>query len=292
MMRPGHAVLAAAGLLLLWLGLIAIQSNGDLPASLAALGDGAQRMHLPGLAAKGYLLASVRERQQLAALDRKSAAARLLVQHIIAHRMAAARTLLDAGYVEASERIALEGARANYDDVQARALLLEIRLRGRDPESARRELMYLVLKTEDPQLLCLLGQSFAALSRPEDAASFYHRALARDPGHLPTLIALARLASSRGDREGVAQWLHQASQSAERPDEKRAVLRLRPLDTDPWRRTASAVALVWHEHSGTFLFLLAYLALLAGPALVSLVWRPGGFVVGLRRGARQVAAGT
>lgn len=278
MMRPLFAFLGAVVLCLLWLGLVVYQTGGDLAAGLASLGDSAQRAHLPGLAAKLYLQASVQERHRLQGADRASAAGKLLVQRIISHRMAAARTLLQAGYVEAAERIALEGARANYDDLQARALLLEIRLQGRDPDAARRELMLMVLKQEDPQLLCLLGQAFAAERREADAESFYRRALSRDGGHLPSLLGMARLAAARGDRQALNDWLRQAAQGAERPDEKRAVARLTPPAADPWQRAWGTVATLGRERGGALLLALAYIVFLFVPSLYGLFgrWRGAG----------------
>lgn len=271
MMRPGFAVLGAVVLVVVWCGLIAVQTNGDLAAALASVGDSAQRARLPGLAAKAHLMASVQERQRLQTLDRKSPAAEALVQRIIARRLAAARTLLDAGQVAAAERVALEGARADYGDVQARALLLEIRLRGRDPEAARRELMLTVLQNEHPQLLALLGQAFADLNRPADAESFYRRALSRDPTHVASLLGMAQVAAARGEAAAVTQWLGQAAAAAERPDEKRAVARLRPLAGSPWNRAMVAVQAFASNHGGSLLFGLAYLAFLFSPVLYGLL---------------------
>jgi tetratricopeptide (TPR) repeat protein len=282
MMRPGFAVLGAAVLVVVWCGLIAVQTNGDVAAALASLGDSAQRARLPGLAAKAYLMASVQERRRLQSLDRTSPAAEALVQRIITRRLAAARTLLDAGQVAAAERVALEGARADYGDVQARALLLEIRLRGRDPEAARRELMLTVLQGEHPQLLALLGRAFADLNRPADAESFYRRALTRDPAHVASLLGMAQVAAARGDANAVTQWLGQAAAAAERPDEKRAVARLRPLAGSRWTRATAAVAAFGSEHCGSLLFALAYLAFLFSPTAY-------GFLRGLSAPGRAVA---
>jgi len=275
MIRPVFAVLGVLVLCLLWLGLIAYQNSGDGAASLAALGDSAQRAHLPGLAAKCYLLAAVQERRRLQPLARESVAAQVLVGRLIAHRMAAARTLLNAGYAEAAERVALEGARANYDDLQARALLLEIRLQGRDPDAARRELMLAVLKDEHPQLLYLLGMAFARERREADAESFYRRALARDAGHLPSLLGMAQLAAARGDRPALGDWLRQAAAVAERPDEKRALARITPPAADPWQRVWEGIGLTFRESYGLFLSALAYLVLLLIPGLYGLLRRLG-----------------
>ncbi|MCE5240100.1 hypothetical protein LLH23_16685 [bacterium] len=273
MMRPPFVILGAFVLLVLWLGLLAYQNAGDVPASVAALGDAAQRVRLPGLAARCYLLASVQERRSLERLDRESPRARLLVQRIIAHRMLAARMLLGAGYVAAAERVALEGARADYGDAQARALLLEIRLQGPDPDAARRELMLMVLQDERPELLCLLGQAFAASGRDADAESFFRRALSRDGGHVASLLGMAQLAAARGDHSAANDWLQKATQSAERPDEKRAIARLRPPVGTPWERAWVGLVVLGREHGGSLLFALAYLVFLFSPALVGLLRR-------------------
>jgi len=273
MMRPPFVILGALVLLALWLGLLAYQNSGDVAACVAALGDAAQRVRLPGLAARCYLLASVQERQSLEGLDRESPRARLLVQRIIAHRMLAARMLLGAGYVAAAERVALEGARADYDDAQARALLLEIRLQGPDPDAARRELMLMVLQNERPELLCLLGQAFAASGRAGDAESFFRRALSRDAGHVPSLLGMAQLAAARGDHSAANDWLQKATQSAERPDERRAIARLRPPVGAPWERAWAGLVAFGREHGGSLLFALAYLLFLFSPALYGLLLR-------------------
>jgi len=286
MVRPLFALIGAVALLLVWLGLVVYQANGDVPSAVAGLGDGAQRVRLPGLAAEAYLLSSRLDQRRLQGLDRQSVPGRQLVQRIIVRRMAAARVLLQAGYISAAERVALEGARADYDDLQARALLLEIRLHGPDPEAARRELMLMVLKQEHPQLLSLLGDAFAASGRPDDAERFYRRALTRDGGHLPALLGMAQLAAARHRRDEVSAWLDKAAQMAEGPDEKRAVARLRPSDPQPLVQARQVAQFMGREHGGSALFLAAYLIFLVSPSLYG-AKRRGGEEERRRRGEEE-----
>ena len=273
MMRPLWAVLGALFLLVVWLGLIAYQTSGDVPAALTALGDSAARGRLPGLAAKCYLKASVLERQQLAVLDRDSAAAQVLVERIISHRMAAAQTLLRAGQVAAAERVALEGARADYDDVPARALLLEVRLQGPDADAARRELMVMVLQQEHPQLLHLLGKAFLDRRQYADAESFFRRALSHDASHVPSLLGMAEVAASRYDRHEINAWLDKAMAAAELPAEQRQIRELRVASPEPWQRLAQDVTALGRDHWGTLLFAAAYLLFLFSPGLYALCRR-------------------
>ena len=269
MMRPLFALLGALAILLGWLGVIAVQTNGDPPAMVLSLADSAERCHLPWLAARGYLLAAQWERARLNAggSDRDSAAGRALVQRIIATRMAAARLLLQEGYTQAAEQIALEGARADFDDLQARALLLEVRLRGERAEEARRELMALLLKQETPQLLCLLGSSFAREGNKEDAAGCYERALQLDGEHVPTLVAQAELQTGAG----AANLLKKAAGAAATADERELVAaaqrRLAAGDT----AVAEAASQWWLAHHISLLLVLAYVLFLASPGLRGLL---------------------
>lgn len=272
-MRPLWAVLGALLLLLVWLGLIVYQANGDVPMALAALGHSAARARLPGLAAKCYLTASVHERRALAGLDREGPRAKALVERIIAHRMAAAQTLLRAGQIAAAERVALEGARADYDDVPARALLLEIRLRGPDADAARRELMVMVLRQEHPQLLHLLGKSFLDRRQYADAESFFRRALSHDPSHVPSLLGMAEVAASRYDRREINAWLDKAVAAAELPAEQRQIRELRVASPEPWQRLAQDLTALGRDRWGTLLFGAAYLLFLFSPGLYALCRR-------------------
>jgi tetratricopeptide (TPR) repeat protein len=273
MMRPLFALFGAVALLLVWLGLVVYQAGGDMASAVAALGDSAQRVHLPGLAAKAYLQASRLDQYALALVGRQSVCGPQLIQQIIKRRLAAARVLLDAGYVPAAERIALEGARADFGDLQARAMLLEVRLHGPDPDAARRELMLLVLQEEHPRLLSLLGQAFAASGRLEDARSFYQRALTRDPSYLPALLGMAQLAAAGYDRNEINKWLDQAARAAETPDEKRAVARLRPPMRQPLQQAWTVTRSLAREHGGSALFLAAFLVFLFSPSLAHLIRR-------------------
>lgn len=271
MVRPLAALLGALVLLLGWLAVVAVEVNGEPAAFVAALADGAERSHLPGLAARGYLLVADLEKRRLGApgVERQSPAAQALLRHIVETRMAAARLLLGAGYEQAAEAIALEGARANFDDLAARALLLEIRLRGAQPQPARRELMLLLLKQEHPQLLCLLGNVFAREGNTEDAVACYQRALAATPEHVPSLLAYARLAAATGQPQVAADLVVRAAAAAAGPEERRQAALARQRLAEAPLPLLGPVQAWWGEHSVTALLALAYLVFLLSPGL----WR-------------------
>lgn len=131
----------------------------------------------------------------------------------------------------------------------------------------------MLLRQEHPQLLSLLGNTFAASGRLDDARSFYERALTRDARHLPALLGMAQLAAARYDRRGVNAWLDQAAQVAEGPDEKRAVARLRPPAPQPLAQSWQVVRFLGREHGGSALFLAAFLLFLFSPGLYGLIRR-------------------
>lgn len=264
-LRPLWAVLVALLLLVAWLGLIAYRVGSDGPAMLSAIGESARRCALPGLAARAHLLAANWHRVRLAGMDRSSRAGQELIRRLMAERMAAARMLLQAGYVGAAEGLALESARADFDDIEARALLLETRLQGAGREAARRELMLLLLRREHPQVLYLLGRSFAEQGRQEDAEAFYQRALELEPAHFPTLLGMADLQIDRRDRTGAMSWAGKADGAAKGPEEKLAVQRSRATADASAVNALSTVKLWLTEHGGTLGFAGAYLVLLFLP---------------------------
>ena len=275
MMRPLFAVLGALALLVGWLAAVVVQAQGDPAAITLALGDSAQRSHLPGLAARGYLLSAAIERRRLYAsgVDRTSPAGQALIRHIIATRLAAARLLLQSGYVDAAESIALEGARADFDDLQARALLLEVRLRGDEPEAARREVMLMLLKRPHPQLLTLLGSSFARDGNSADAAACYERALQLAPAHLPALLAYAQLQADQRQPDAARALLAKAAAAATTAAERQTV-------ADATARLSTGCTPAWaglqawcNLHAISLLLAAAYMLFLVSPALLALVTR-------------------
>lgn len=277
MVRPLYAVLGAIAMLLLWLGLVVYESGGDAAGTAMSLADSAARASLPGLAARGYLLAADLERQRLeqCGVARDSAAGQALIRRIIATRMAAARLLLQKGYVDAAEAIALQGARADFDDVQARALLLEVRLRGQQPQAARRELMLQLLRQEHPQLLCLLGNSFAREGKTDDAAACFERALKLAPDHVRSLLALAQLRARAGQAQAAAELVDQAGRAATTADE-RAVVEAARTATTPTVASTHTRASHWCTERWPSLAAAAmYLLFLLSPLLLgSLRGRP------------------
>ncbi|MHB8996428.1 MAG: tetratricopeptide repeat protein [Armatimonadota bacterium] len=277
MMRPLVALIGALALLVAWLGMVTVQARGNPALFVLALGDSAQRSRLPGLAAHAYLLSAEIQRRRLYSpeIERDSPVGQSLIRQIIATRMAAARLLLRSGYVAAAERIALEGARADFDDLQARALLLEVRLRGDKSGASRRELMLMLLNEEQPQLLCLLGTSFAREGNLEDAAAAYERALRADADHVPSLVALAELRAKQGDTAVADTLLQRAATSAEGPNERDLVLAaLRRLQLSPAGPLAGARD--WClDHGPSLIVLLVYLLFLISPALMRIIARSG-----------------
>lgn len=225
MVRPLYAMLGALAIVLVWLGLVVYEAGGEAPALAVSLADSAARAALPGLAARGYLLAADLQRQRLntSGVARDSAAGQALLRGIIATRLTAAALLFEKGYVEAAEAIALQGAQADFDDVQARALLLEVRLKGDQPEAAQREVMLQLLKQEHPQLLCLLGSSLLRDGNTEDAAACFERALKLAPDHVRSLLALADVRSRQGQAQAAAALVDQAARAAVTADERVAV---------------------------------------------------------------------
>jgi tetratricopeptide (TPR) repeat protein len=225
MVRPLYAMLGALAIVLVWLGLVVYEAGGEAPALAVSLADSAARAALPGLAARGYLLAADLQRQRLntSGVARDSAAGQALLRGIIATRLTAATLLFEKGYVDAAEAIALQGAQADFDDVQARALLLEVRLKGDQPAAARREVMLQLLKQEHPQLLCLLGSSFLRDGNTEDAAACFERALKLAPDHVRSLLALANVRSRQGHAQAASALLDQAARTAVTADERAAV---------------------------------------------------------------------
>lgn len=273
MMRPLVALIGALALLVAWLGLVMVQAKGNPALFALALGDSAQRSNLPGLAARAYLLSAEIQRRRLYSpeIERDSTAGQSLIRQIIATRMAAARLLLQSGYVAAAERIALEGARADFDDLQARALLLEVRLRGDKSGASRRELMLMLLNEEQPQLLCLLGTSFAREGKLEDAAAAYERALASDADHVPSLVALAELRAKQDDTTMAETLLQRAAASAEGPTERDLVLAVsRRLQLSP-AGPLSGLCDWCGAHGPSLIVLLLYVLFLISPALMGII---------------------
>lgn len=272
MIRPLLAILGAVALLVGWLAVVAVQAGGD-PATMAlALGDSAQRAHLPGLAARAYLLSAETERRRFYAsgVDRASAAGQVMIRRLITTRMAAARLLLQSGYVDAAENLALEGARADFGDLQARALLLEVRLNGEEPEAARREVMLLLLKEQHPQLLTLLGNSLRRDRHPEEAVACYERALKLAPEHLPALLAYARLQAGENHAQAAQTLLSKASAAATTADERQAVAQAE-ADLNAGKRPLWTGVQTWCSlHSVSLLLAVLYLLFLVSPAVLSI----------------------
>lgn len=275
MVRPLYAILGALIILVGWLGLVALRSRGEAAAMAMSLADSAARAALPGCAARGYLLAADLERQRLLASDvaRDSAAGQALVRRIIAARMAAARVLLEAGYVEAAEAIALQGAQADFDDVQARALLLEVRLRGGRPEAARRELMRQLVKREDPGLLCLLGNSFLRSGHAAEAEACLQRALKLQPHHVRSLLALAALERAQGHTRDATALREQAGQAAVTADERAAVADAEAPASGDVAAAAARMGEWGAERWPSLAVVCVYLLFLASPAVFGPLWR-------------------
>jgi tetratricopeptide (TPR) repeat protein len=277
MIRRRWALVAALVLLAGWLGVIAYQSEGDPGLMIHSLGDSARRSSLPGLAAHAYLLAADWDRRQLYALsgERTGPAQQALVERIIAARLAAARILLDAGEVASAERVALEAARADYEHVGARAMLLEARLQGQKAQSARRDLMRLLLREEHPQVLYLLAESFIAENSLADAESTLQRALALDAGHFPSRLAWVKLQMARRDRQAALAALQQAQDAADTPARRQQVAALQQA-LYPERADWTLPLRHWlTDHWVTLLVALVYLLFLTSPTWLRR-WRPAG----------------
>lgn len=272
MVRPIAACLGVLLLLVGWLGLLTYQVQGDVPALVVKLSESAWRVHLPGLTARGYLLAASLWRDRLQQTSPASPDYRVLLQQIITARMAAARSLLKAGYKEAAERVALEGARADFGNVAARALLLEVRLQGDQNEAARRELMLMLLKREDPQVLYLLGQSFIHSGQHDDGEAYLDRALALAPDHLPTLRAKLDLALTHNDKAAASKWATRALTATTDPLE-RASLRAAQAPRDLEAVRLETVRLWFSDHGVSVLLATAYLVFLFTPTFFSLFKR-------------------
>jgi tetratricopeptide (TPR) repeat protein len=269
MLRPIYAVLLAWVLLLGWLGLVAYRAEGVPSRVVGLLAEAADRNHLPGLAAQGYLLSSELDREVIraASLAHKAVDRQQIIRQIITRRLATARLLLEAGYPAAAERIALEAARADFADVPARVLLLEIRMGSERGEEARRELLRLLVRGEDPQLLVLLGRSFMQSKSYPDAQQTLQRAYALAPKHLPTLLALSELAWRQSDLRSARRWLDQAW-GATATDAERVRIVAQRLKVDPaYGARPVLLRLWWTQHSVTVVVLLAYLLLLFSPSI-------------------------
>lgn len=269
--RPLWAIVGLLLLLLLWLGLVLAQDHGDVPSALTTLARSAERSGLPGLAAQCHLLAADCYRRRLGSMDHRKPEAEPLLHAIARSRMAAARQLMHAGNTAGAERIALEGARANFDDVEARILLLETRLQGTQTDSARRELMLLLLREEHPQALYLLGKSFEAERRLDDAESFFRRALQIDPRHLACILGLSEIQIARRDRPGALALLGQTEALSLTAKEKREVARVRQ-QADPSLTSRFEMPLYWFsQHYGSVVFGLIYVFFLFTPLWLSLL---------------------
>ncbi|MEN6645593.1 MAG: tetratricopeptide repeat protein [Armatimonadia bacterium] len=270
-MRPLWALLGLLTLLVLWLGLVLVQERGDVPSALTTIARSAERSGLPGLAANCHLLTADCYRRRLGQMDHRKAEAQPLLRAIARSRMAAARQLMQAGNTAGAEGIALEGARADFDDVEARILLLETRLQGTQTDAARRELMLLLLRQEHPQALYLLGRSFEAEQRLDDAESFFRRALQIDPRHLASILGLSEVHIARRDRPGALALLGQASTLSLSAKEKREVARVRQ-QADPSLTSRFEMPLYWcSQHYGSVVFGLIYVLFLFTPLWLSLL---------------------
>lgn len=277
MLRPVGAVLVALVFLGAWLGLIAYQAGGSAPAMVATLADSADRNGLAGLAAQGYLAAARLVAQELHAgrVAPDSARGQELLEAIVGYRCAAARLLLEGGHPRAAEAVALEAAQAQYNDVAARALLLEARSSGEATQAAaaRRELMVLLLRGEQPEVLYALGQALLRTSAADEAEGYLQRAAQRGPQHVPSRLALAETALGRGELQAARAWLTSLARIPLTPSESRAFQRL-DAETRPepyWRPTR---LVVWaSEHGVSALMVVAFLAVLFSPTLTTLVAR-------------------
>jgi tetratricopeptide (TPR) repeat protein len=267
MVRPLYAALGALALLLGWLGLVAYQAQWQSAAAVRSLADSAERCHLVGIAARGYLLVADLRRRELRTCDERSAdnTRRRLIAEIVQLRTAAARVLLDAGYGEAAEAVALAAARADYADVPARALLLETRLGSPRGNAAQRELMLLLLQDESPPVLYVLGKALSRGGYREDAAGYLHRALRLDPSHFPTYIALAELALAQQDRAGALDWLDQAAPATRSGSDRQTLVRLRSEAEPRYQALPALAALWWREHWASALVGMGYLLFLLLP---------------------------
>lgn len=269
--RPLWAFVGLLSLLVLWLGLVLAQQRGDVPQALTTIARSAERSGLPGLAAQCHLLAADCYRRRLGQMDHRKPEAEPFLRAIARSRMAAARQLMQAGNTAGAERIALEGARANFDDVEARILLLETRLQGTQTDSARRELMLLLLREEHPQALYLLGKSFGAERRLDDAESFFRRALQIDPRHLASILGLSEIKIARRDRPGALALLGQAEALSLTAKEKREVARVRQ-QADPSLTSRLEMPLYWlSQHYGSVIFGLIYVLFLFTPLWLNLL---------------------
>lgn len=267
MVRPVYAVLGAVVLVLGWLALVAYQARWEPAAAVESLADSAERCRLVGIAAKGYLLAADLRRQELERLGRRSGdeTSRRLIAQIVTLRTKAARVLLDSGYREAAEAVALQVARADYGDLQARALLLETRLGSPAGSTARRELMLMLLKGEHPQVLYVLGKALAAGPHAKEAAGYLQRALELDPSHFPTYVALCELALAENDRGSALHWLERAATVANGRAQRELLVRLRGIADPRYQPLPVLAGLWWCEHWVGVATALGYLVFVFSP---------------------------
>lgn len=267
MVRPIYAVVGAVVLLLGWLALVSYQARGEPAAAVESLADSAERCRLVGIAARGYLLAADLRRQELDRHGRHAGdeTSRRLMAQIVTLRTKAARTLLDHGYRAAAEAVALQAARADYGDLQARALLLETRLGTPAGSTAKRELMLLLLQGEHPQVLYVLGKALLGGPDPQEAAGYLQRALELDPSHFPTYAALCQLALATNDRVSALYWLDRAVTIARGSWERELLVRLRAAADPRYQPLPSLLGLWWREHWVSVVIALSYLVFVFCP---------------------------
>lgn len=275
MVRPVYAVLGAVVLLVGWLGLVGYEAQWEPAATVESLADSAERWRLVGIAARGYLLAASIRRQELEGHGREAGdeTSRKLIAGIVRLRTKAARVLLDNGYRAAAEAVAAEAARADYADLQARALLLETRLGSPAGSTAQRELMLLLLQGEHPQVLYVLGKALAAGPDTKEAAGFLHRALELDPAHFPTYVVLCRLALADNDRALALSWLDKMSAAASGSAERELLVRLRATADPRYQPLPALLALWWREHWVSAVVGVAYLLFVVSPLWLSPLFR-------------------
>jgi len=286
MIRPLGALGGAFVLLVIWLGSLVYKCQSDLPAIWASLGESAQRAGLMGLAAQFYLTASLQERERLSLWERSPVPKQQSLQQIIAYRLAAARVLWAAGLPDAAERVALEACRADYDNIEARALLLEIRLENKNFRAAQQEIMRRLLVQEHPQLIYLLGKSFVMQKRWEEAESCFQRALELNATHFPSLLGRAQIATACNEQQKLAMWLHKARLAASQIEDWDKIAALEPAEPEKLLFIWKNIQRIWQKHYGSFLYGTAYIIILLSPAFWGLIKGAFAQIVHLKNGER------
>lgn len=283
MIRPLGALGGAFALLVIWLGSLIYQCQNNMPAIWASLGESAQRAGLRGLAAQFYLTAALKERKRLPLWERSPVLKQQSLQQIIAYRLAAARVLWAAGLPDAAERVALEACRADYDNIEARALLLEIRLENKNFRAAQQEIMRRLLVQEHPQLIYLLGKSFVMQKRWEEAESCFQRALELKATHFPSLLGMAQIAAACNEKQKLAMWLHKARLAASNIEDWDKIAALEPAEPEKLLFLWEKIQRIWQKHYGSFLYGTAYIFILLSPAFWGLIKEAFAKIVHLKK---------